>query len=212
MRALLAGAPSFAADLWTRRRTIVQLGIDDFRKQYIGSALGILWAVLKPAVHVLSLWLIFSVGFRQGRNGTYPFVLYILSGTCVWQFVSEALAKGTQAVTENSHLVKKVVFPLEFLPVVRLLSSLLFHLVFLGLVAVVSILSGHPPGVSILQLPYYLPCRRRAASRNRLGDLGAPGLREGRRRDRPDPAADGLLADPGLLGHPETFPRPSPFS
>ena len=156
MKALLAGAPLFAADLWTRRRTILQLGIDDFRKQYIGSALGILWAVLKPAVHVVSLWLIFSVGFRQGRSGTYPFVLYLLSGTCVWQFVSEALAKGTQAVTENSHLVKKVVFPLEFLPVVRLLSSLLFHLVFLGLVAVVSILSGHPPGLAVLQLPYYL--------------------------------------------------------
>ena len=68
-------------------------------------------------------------GGAASGDGT-PFVLYLVSGIVPWMYFQEGLITGTNSFLEYSYLVKKVVFDISVLPVVKLLSALVIHLFF----------------------------------------------------------------------------------
>ena len=146
----------FLCELYWKRKIIKSLVIKDFQNQFLGSFLGIFWAFFQPAVFVFVLWFIFSQGFRTGLTMDIPFILYLMSGIVVWTFFSEGFMAGTLAVLENSHLVKKVTFRVSLLPVVKILSHFLVHLIFIGLLLIVTIGHGIYPRLQALQLLYYM--------------------------------------------------------
>jgi lipopolysaccharide transport system permease protein/teichoic acid transport system permease protein len=146
----------FLRDLYWKRRIIKSLVQKDFRNQFLGSFLGIFWAFFQPALFIFVLWFIFSQGFRAGLAMDIPYVLYLMSGIVVWTFFSEGFVAGTMAVWENSYLVKKVSFRVSILPVVKILSHFLVHLIFFGLLAIVSLGHGLYPGIHAIQVIYYM--------------------------------------------------------
>jgi lipopolysaccharide transport system permease protein len=98
----------------------------DLLGRYKGSFTGVLWTVVNPLPLLFVYWLVFSVILRVriGPNGKpIDFVFYILAGLLPWMAFSEALIRSNTCILENPNLVKKVVFPLEILPVNRTLSS-----------------------------------------------------------------------------------------
>lgn len=140
-------------------RTVAKLAVHDFRARYAGSYFGIFWAFVQPVVTILVYWFVFSVGFRSGTGSLgLPFVLYLVCGIIPWFYFSDSLTGGTNALLEYSYLVKKVVFPVRSLPLVKLFSALLVHGFFLGFTLVLCTVYGRFPGVYALQLPYYLFC------------------------------------------------------
>ena len=134
----------------------MQMVKKDFKNQYLGSFLGIFWAFFQPAVYIFVLWFIFAVGFRKARAGDFPFSLYLMSGMIVWLFFSDSLSTGARSILEKSYLVKKMVFRVSILPVVKILSSLTVHLIFIGLFFIVYIANGYLPDFYTLQIIYYL--------------------------------------------------------
>ena len=148
---------SFLADLVSQRRVIKELCKNDFRARYLGSFLGVTWAFVQPTVTVLIMWFVFEVGFRSGPVGSHPYVIWLMCGLLPWNFFSDALANGTNSLTENAYLVKKVVFRVSVLPVVKICSSLIVHLVFMVVLFVLLALYD-PTSVSwhMLQIPYFL--------------------------------------------------------
>jgi teichoic acid transport system permease protein len=135
---------------------IYKLAKNDFKKKFAGSYLGIVWAFIQPIVTVLVYWFVFTVGFRAGQ-GTLPvpFVLYLVAGIIPWFFFQDALNGGTNAMIEYSFLVKKVVFNISVLPVVKLVSALFVHLFFVFFVALLYCCYGYFPDLYYLQLFYY---------------------------------------------------------
>ncbi len=146
----------FLRGLYRTRQTIKQLVKKDFRQQYLGSFLGLFWAFFQPAVYICILWFIFATGFRSGISTEFPFVLYLMSGMILWFFISESFTSGANALVENSYLVKKMVFRLSILPVVKVLSSLMIHVIFLGFLLVVYFFHGYSLHIHMLQVFYYL--------------------------------------------------------
>jgi teichoic acid transport system permease protein len=147
-------------ELYQNRKLIMQLAKNDFKTRYAGSVLGITWAFVQPAVTVLIYWFVFQVGLHSGdvtaQNGvTYPFVLWLVAGLVPWFFFQDTLLGGTGALLEYSYLVKKVVFKISILPIVKEISALFVHIFFIGLMILLFTLSGHFPGVIIIQLLYY---------------------------------------------------------
>lgn len=110
-----------------RRRKLIQLMVKrDLLGRYKGSFAGPLWTVANPLALLFIYWLVFSVILRVriGPNGKpIDFVFYILAGLLPWMAFSEALIRSNTCILENTNLVKKVVFPLEILPVNATLSS-----------------------------------------------------------------------------------------
>jgi lipopolysaccharide transport system permease protein/teichoic acid transport system permease protein len=129
----------------------------DFKNQFLGSFLGIVWAFIQPLVLVLVLWFVFAVGFRQGRSvEPVPFVLWLMTGMFCWFFISDSISGSTAIIVQNSHLVRKIRFQLSILPLVKILSSLLIHVIFISFTVVLFLAHGQWPTLYWLQLCYYL--------------------------------------------------------
>lgn len=147
----------FLRGLVKNRKVVFRLVETDFRKQYLGSFLGITWAFVQPLMFVLAISFVFSVGLRKASLVTgIPFLLYLLSGIFVWYLFSTGLSTGTTSISQSSYLVKKVVFRVSMLPVVKILSALVVHLVFLDLMFVTYLLYGYFADIYYLQLLYYM--------------------------------------------------------
>lgn len=142
------------SELYQNRKLIWTLAKNDFKTKYAGSYLGIIWAFIQPVVTVLVYWFVFGV-VRQGAPKAVPFVLWLVCGLVPWFFFQDALVQGTNALIEYSYLVKKVVFKISVLPIVKVISSLFVHLFFIVFAILIFALMGKLPPVQIIQIGYY---------------------------------------------------------
>lgn len=149
----------FLAHIYEARSLLLTLVKNNFRKQYLGSYLGLLWAFIQPLVFMLVIWFVFDKGFRAGpkTDGT-PFFLWLMCGMIPWFFIANTIVSGTGAVVNNVFMVKKVAFRVSVLPLVEIGSALLIHLVLLVFLVLALLSYGYAPTLYWLQLPYYILC------------------------------------------------------
>lgn len=147
---------TFLSDTIKSRGLIFELAKKDFRAKYLGSYLGILWAFVQPTITVLIYWFVFQLGFKSGNVDNFPFILWLLCGMVPWFFFSEGLSNATNAVIEYSYLVKKVVFRVSVLPILKLISALFIHLFFIAFLILMFLLYGQRPSIYYVQVIYYL--------------------------------------------------------
>ncbi len=141
---------------WT---LILNLSKNDFKTKYAGSYLGMIWAFVNPIVTILVYWFVFEFGLRAGSPiAEVPFILWLMAGLIPWFFYSEGLNSATNSMYEYSYLVKKVVFKISVLPVVKIISSLFIHLVFIGFLFIVAFAYKFYPTIHTIQIFYYLFC------------------------------------------------------
>jgi ABC-type polysaccharide/polyol phosphate export permease len=147
---------SFLKDLFKSRHLLLELTKRDFKSRYLGSYLGLLWAFVQPSITILILWFVFQVGFKAQPVDDFPFILWIMSGMIPWFFFADGLAGATTSIMENSFLVKKVVFRVSILPIVKILSALVIHIFFIGVLFTVYFIYGYKISIYHVQILYYL--------------------------------------------------------
>jgi len=118
-----------ALDLLGRNRGLIWSMVRrDVSQRYRGSFLGPFWTILTPTVQIVIFTLIFS-GIFQARfgteSGTIGFAVHLFCGLLPWLAFSEAIQRSTLVIGENVNLVKRVVFPVEVLPVNIALAGLI---------------------------------------------------------------------------------------
>ena len=127
-----------------KRKLIWELSKADFRKRFVGSYFGVVWMFIQPIVTVLIYWLIFGpIGFKSAPP--VPNASYV-------QWLVPGIAPCLQ---EYNYLVKKVVFKVEILPVIKLISCLFVHVFFVAIMFIVFLVSGKRPQISWIQIIYY---------------------------------------------------------
>lgn len=146
----------YLTSLIRSRRIMIDLIYRDFQSKYLGSYLGIIWAFIQPTVTVLIFWFVFQVGFKSVPVDDYPFVLWLTVAMVPWFFFSDAVLNGTNSIIDSAYLVKKVVFRVSLLPVIKLGSALFVHLFFIVFLLIMFLIYGYGLDLYILQLPYYL--------------------------------------------------------
>ena len=146
------------AELYQNRKLVLSLAKNDFKTKYAGSYLGIVWAFIQPIVTILVYWFVFSEGLKAGTVSDYPFVLYLVSGIVPWFFFQDALNGGTNALIEYNYLVKKVVFKISILPIVKIISALFVHVFFVAFALILCACYGYTPSLYTLQIIYYSVC------------------------------------------------------
>lgn len=150
---------SLPIELYQNRKMIFRMAKNDFNTKYAGSVLGTVWAFVQPCVTVLVYWFVFGhlgSGDVVSRLGiSYPFVLWLIAGLVPWFFFQDTMVGGTNALLEYSYLVKKVVFKISVLPIVKEISAVFVHIFFIALMFVLYLLAGHRPDSYWLQVFYY---------------------------------------------------------
>lgn len=149
---------SVPLDIYHNRDILWDLVKNDFQARFAGSYFGVFWAFVQPVITMCLYWFVFQVGLRAGNASDYPFILFLMSGMIPWFYFSDALNGGTNSLIEYSYLVKKVVFEVRILPVVKVVSNIFVHLFFVAVIEIVCLCYGFTPDFYLLQIIYYIAC------------------------------------------------------
>lgn len=147
---------NFIRNVYHSRQILFSLAKNDLRERYSGSVLGLAWAVLQPLFTICVMWFVFSFGFRTVPIDDVPFILWLSAGMIPWFFMSDGLISMSNCIVEKSYLVKKVVFNITLLPIVKIISVLLVHLFFVVVLWFMFLVHGYYPDYIYIQLVYYI--------------------------------------------------------
>ena len=115
-------------NLWKSRELIKQFTKREVVARYRGSYLGIIWSFITPVFMLLIYTFVFSVVFKNrwgtGSGNKVEFALILFCGLTTFNIFAECLNRAPGLIVSNPNYVKKVVFPLEIIPVVALGSAL----------------------------------------------------------------------------------------
>lgn len=146
---------------WRNRSLVIEIIKREFSSKYRGSFGGILWSFVQPLFLLTVYTIAFSVILkaRWGFSGnTREYALMLFAGLIVFNAFSEVLTKSTTLITATPNFVKKVVFPLELLPVIAVTTALMHALIGIGVwLAGYSLLIGTPKG-TVFIFPLILIC------------------------------------------------------
>jgi len=147
------------ASIWRNRSLIRSLVRRDILGRYRGSFGGVFWTVLNPLLLMATYFFVFGIVLHT-RFGNDPsragFVLYFLCGMLPWLALSEALGRAPFVILEYRNFVKKLVFPLEILPVNLALAALVTEAFALGIFVLLLIATRGAVPWSVLWLPVLL--------------------------------------------------------
>ncbi len=125
-----ASLPALLRSLWNHGQLIMRMTRREIVGRYQGSVMGLLWSFLNPVFMLTVYTFVFSVVFKArwgtGEESRGQFAVVLFAGLIVHTLFSEVLNRSPQIIVGNANYVKKVVFPLEILPVVQLLAAA-FH-------------------------------------------------------------------------------------
>ncbi len=140
-------------------KMIMELAKNDFAMKYATNYMGVFWAFVQPIVTVAIYVFVFQYAFKASPSSNgYPYVLWLISGIVPWFYFAEAWLSGGNAFVEYSYLVKKVVFDIKILPIVKIISSLVIHVFFVVFALLLFVLLGYTPDIKFIQIIYYMVC------------------------------------------------------
>lgn len=150
-------------EIFQNRKLIWKLAKNDFKTRYAGSYFGIFWAFVPPIITVLLYWFVFGVVMPNRATNIkgdmeLPYILWLIVGIVPWFFFSEAISSGTNALLEYNYLVKKVVFKISILPIIKVVSATFVHVFFVIFTLILLACYGYYPDLYTLQLIYYSFC------------------------------------------------------
>jgi lipopolysaccharide transport system permease protein len=146
-----------ASLLWRQRDLIAQLSRREIIGRYRGSVFGLAWSLLHPlvmlGVYVFVFGVVFGARWGQATADHAEFGIRVFGGMIVHGLFAENIVRAPTLVLHNPQYVKKVVFPLEILPVVAMLTALFHALVSLAILFAAHAVKTGDPHITALWLP-----------------------------------------------------------
>ena len=136
------------------RVLLAELVKTDFKLRYQGSALGILWSVLKPLMIFVVMYFIF-VNFLRITDSAIPnYAITLLLGLSLWGFFTEAVTLGMNSIVARGDLMRKINFPKYIVIISSMVSALISLSINLLVVLAFAIFAGVKFQWSVLLLPF----------------------------------------------------------
>ena len=147
---------ALATSLWRNRQLIVRMTKREVVGRYQGSAFGLAWSFLNPVFQLVVYTFVFSEIFKirwggvGGDDSKTQFALVLFVGMIVLSLFSEVLNRSPGLILSSVNYVKKVVFPIEILPVIAMGAALFHSLISLGVLLVAfALFNGYLHGTAI---------------------------------------------------------------
>ena len=125
-------------DLWNYRELFYFLAWRDILVRYKQTAIGIVWAILRPLLTMVVLTIVFGKLAKLPSEGV-PYPILVFTAMLPWQFFANALTESSNSLIGNANLISKVYFPRLVIPtssvIVSFVDFLLSGFILLGLMA-----------------------------------------------------------------------------
>jgi lipopolysaccharide transport system permease protein len=157
----LSSPHSALGGLWRHRGLIRQFAWREFRSRYVGSYLGLCWSIVTPAVMLVIYTFVFR-GILHVHWGSsadespLAFAVNLFGGWLIYNLFAEVVSRSPHLLISQPQFVKKVVFPVEILPVTTTVAALGHALMALSVVGVTAALLVRWPSCQVLWLPVLL--------------------------------------------------------
>ena len=138
-------------ELYSYRELIENLVVRDLKLRYKNSVLGFLWSLINPLLLMLVFTVVFTVMLPQASIPKFP--AFVLCALLPWNFFSTSVLAALQSITSNGHLINKVYFPREILPIASVLSNFANFLLALPVLFGLLVLFRIPITIWVLYLP-----------------------------------------------------------
>ncbi len=144
--------------LFQYRELIAQFVRREVLIRYKGSYLGLTWAFIQPLVMLAVYTFVFSVIFEakwgiSAQEGKLAFAMALFVGILTFNILGEVAGAAPNLILSNANYVKRVIFPLEILPVVKLLATLIHSLFGIAILVAGLIIVNHQLSWTIILLP-----------------------------------------------------------
>ena len=140
------------ADLRNYRELVRNLVVRDLKVRYKNSAFGFVWSLLNPLLMMIVLSVVFTLVFERATP-VENFPAFLIAGLIPWNFTSTSLSRAVNSVLENHHLIKKVFFPREVIPISVVLANFGHFLLALPVLLVILMFLGVMPNLKVLLMP-----------------------------------------------------------
>ena len=144
----------FIKSVIKNRKLIWQLGKNDFKNRFASTSLGSIWGFLQPFVFMFTYVIVFQYILKTGSSGDYPYVVWFLPGMAIWQWLNDSIMSASVSIRSYSYLVKKVVFPVDTIPMISIVASSFVGLFLVAVAVIVCMIFEYMPNV--LKLIYVL--------------------------------------------------------
>ena len=142
-------------DLWRFRELLGFLAWRDIKVRYKQTTLGVLWALIQPAVTLAVFTFIFGK-LAAMPAGNVPYPLLVLCGLLPWQLFSAAFSNASGSLVANTHLISKVYFPRLIVPLSSIAVALIDFAIVLVLLALLCAWWQFVPDWRIIFLPLFI--------------------------------------------------------
>jgi teichoic acid transport system permease protein len=137
---------------------LFKMSKEDYLKQFRGALFGSYWSMVQPIVLTVLWCLVFGLGLKAAPVNDHPFAPWLICGIAPYFYFSEVLSRGVNSFSEYSYLVKKVVFPVKTIPLIKLLSSTLPHVFFILLSLLTLLIYGYSLALDVFGVFFYFIC------------------------------------------------------
>ncbi len=144
----------FIKEVIRNRRLIFRLGKNDFKNRFASTSLGSIWGFLQPFVFMIMYVVVFQFIFKTTGEGNSPYVVWFLPGMAMWMFLNDNIIGASGAIRSYAYLVKKVVFPVDVIPMISIVGNSIVSIFLFLIAAIVCMAFGYMP--NMLEFIYVL--------------------------------------------------------
>jgi homopolymeric O-antigen transport system permease protein len=142
-------------DLWRYRELFYFLAWRDVLVRYKQTAVGVLWAVLRPLLTMLVFTLVFGK-LAKLPAGNAPYAILVLAALLPWQFFANALTEAGNSLVSNASMISKVYFPRLVVPTSAVIVSFVDFAISFVILAGVMAWYGYLPDWRLVALPLFV--------------------------------------------------------
>lgn len=140
----------FIKDVWKNKKLIIRLGKNDFKNRFASTSLGSIWGFLQPFIFMIMYIVVFQFIFKQTGPEGAPYVVWFMPGMAMWMCINDGIMGASGAIRGYSYLVKKVVFPVDIIPLISLFANSFVAIFLFAIATVVCIIYRFIPNVLMI--------------------------------------------------------------
>jgi lipopolysaccharide transport system permease protein len=151
-----AGQEHYWLELWRYRELFLILAWRDLAVRYKQTAIGVMWALIRPLFGLLIFTIIFGRVAGLPSEGSAPYALMVFAGMLPWTFFSTGLVEASYSLANNANLLSKVYMPWLIVPTATIVVALVEFLIGFCILLALLVWYQFLPGWQIVLLPAFV--------------------------------------------------------